>query len=68
MDEELSVALISSTPSTAEAADSETAVAPATESATGTNIFWGVPAFGAAVMRGERMERTVIVEVFGYGS
>jgi hypothetical protein len=34
---------------------------------TGTNVFWGEAVFAAAVMRGERMERTAQVEVFGYG-
>jgi hypothetical protein len=33
----------------------------------GTNIFWGEPSFAPSVMRGERLERTAQVEVFGYG-
>jgi hypothetical protein len=33
----------------------------------GTNIFWGEPTFAPLVMRGERLERTAHVEVFGYG-
>ena len=33
---------------------------------TGTNVFWGDVKFKPAVMRGERMERTAEVEVFGY--
>ena len=31
-------------------------------------VFWGEVTFGAAVMRGERMERTAEIEVFTYGS
>lgn len=38
-----------------------------TQTATGTNIFWGDPAFQSAVMRGERMERVASIEVFHYG-
>jgi len=38
-----------------------------TETATGTNVFWGDVLFKPAVMRGERMERTAEVEVFSYG-
>jgi len=38
-----------------------------TETATGTNVFWGDALFKPAVMRGERMERTAEVEVFCYG-
>ena len=38
-----------------------------TETATGTNVFWGDVSFEAVVMRGERMERTAEVEVFSYG-
>jgi len=32
----------------------------------GTNVFWGDLAFGAAVVAGERLERTAAVTVFGY--
>ena len=32
----------------------------------GGNVFWGDAVFKPAVMRGERMERTAEVEVFGY--
>jgi hypothetical protein len=32
----------------------------------GTRVFWGDLAFGPAVIRSERMERTATVEVFGY--
>ena len=38
-----------------------------TQSATGTNVFWGDVSFKPAVLRGERMERTAEVEVFSYG-
>jgi hypothetical protein len=38
-----------------------------TETATGTNVFWGDVSFKPVVMRGERMERTAEVEVFSYG-
>lgn len=31
-----------------------------------TNVFWGEPVFGAASAIGERLERTVTVEVFAY--
>jgi hypothetical protein len=34
---------------------------------TGTQVFWGDAAFGAVVERGERLERSALVEVFGYG-
>ena len=33
----------------------------------GTNVFWSEAVFVPVVMRGERMERTAQVEVFGYG-
>lgn len=32
----------------------------------GTYIFWGDPVFGKASLKAERMERTAVVEVFGY--
>jgi hypothetical protein len=38
-----------------------------TETATGTNVFWGDVSFKPAVMKGERMERIAEVEVFSYG-
>ena len=38
----------------------------AAETSTGTNVFWGDVRFGAVVMRGERLERTAEIEVFGY--
>ena len=34
--------------------------------ADGTNVFWGDPVAGPAVMKAERTERVVSVEVFGY--
>jgi len=34
--------------------------------AMGTNVFWADPVFGAAATVGERLERTVTVEVFAY--
>ena len=37
-----------------------------TQTALGTSIFWSDGVFGATVERGERLERTVTVEVFGY--
>lgn len=53
MDEELSKAL-GAEPRSAAKAD-------------GTRVFWGACSYAAAVMRGERMERTATVEVYGYG-
>lgn len=38
-----------------------------TATATGWNVFWSGLTFGPVKTRGERMERTVRVEVFGYG-
>ncbi len=35
-------------------------------SPTGSNIFWSDPRFAAVKVRGERLERTAHVEVFGY--
>jgi hypothetical protein len=32
----------------------------------GTNVFWGDVAFGAAVSKGERLERVATVEVYSY--
>ena len=32
-----------------------------------SNIFWTQPTFGALIPRGERLERTAQLEVFGYG-
>lgn len=37
-----------------------------TAAATGGNVFWGDLVLKPAVMRGERMERTAEIEVFGY--
>ena len=37
-----------------------------TEVALGGNVFWGDAVFKPVVMRGERMERTAEIEVFGY--
>jgi hypothetical protein len=34
---------------------------------TGSNIFWSEAVFGPSVMKGERLERMVQIEVFGYG-
>ncbi len=34
--------------------------------AMGTNVFWGDVAFGAAVVKGKRLERVATVEVFCY--
>ena len=38
-----------------------------TSTATGSNVFWSDADFGSVVTRGERLERTAQVEVFGYG-
>jgi len=35
--------------------------------ATGSNVFWSEAVFAPAVIKGERLERTAQVEVFGYG-
>lgn len=37
-----------------------------TQTALGTSIFWSDGVFGVSAERGERLERTVTVEVFGY--
>jgi hypothetical protein len=68
MDAEL-VTAISAAPQSASAlAIAEVAGGGAsTQTATGTNVFWGDVSFKPAVMRGERMERTAEVEVFSYG-
>ncbi len=39
----------------------------ATQTMTGTRVFWGDVTSKPAVMRGERMERTAEVEVYSYG-
>jgi len=38
-----------------------------TATPTGENIFWSEPVFASPTLRGERIERTATVEVFGYG-
>lgn len=38
----------------------------AAATSTGTNVFWVDPVFGAVSAKGERLERTVTVEVFAY--
>jgi hypothetical protein len=38
-----------------------------TQAATGSNVFWSPAIFAPPVMRGERLERTAQIEVFGYG-
>jgi hypothetical protein len=35
---------------------------------TGQNIFWSDPVFAPIAIRGERLERTATLEVFGYGN
>jgi hypothetical protein len=68
MDAELSAAVSLQPQSTPRLTVSEIAGGGAsTETATGTNVFWGDAAFRPAVMRGERMERSAEIEVFCYG-
>ncbi len=67
MDSELMAAVGMSPQSAAAVMVSEAAGGGAsTATVTGTNVFWGDVLFKPAVMRGERMERTAEVEVFGY--
>jgi len=68
MDEELAAALGGAPQSACSLAVAAIAGGGAsTETATGTNVFWGDVSFKAAAMRGERMERRAEVEVFSYG-
>ena len=62
MDAELSSALTAAPQTAAKISYSSTA-APA---ALATNIFWGDPVFGPAIITGERVERVATVEVFCY--
>jgi hypothetical protein len=68
MDQELNTALSMPPASTPKSAFAEPADGSATATPTGTHIFWGALVLSAAAMRGERMERTATIEVFGYGS
>ena len=45
---------------------SEAVAGSAAQAASGTSIFWSDVQFGPVVVRGERLERTATVEVFGY--
>jgi len=67
MDDELSAALTEAPMRAAAVEYAEIAgggVANAT--ATGSNVFWTEPVFAPLALRGERLERTATVEVFGY--
>jgi hypothetical protein len=68
MDDELFAALKTAPRASAGQMVSEAVAGLATVTVTGTNIFWGELAYAPAVMRGERMERTATIEVYGYGS
>jgi hypothetical protein len=68
MDAELASALATPPQNAAAMAVAEIGVGGSSSSTpTGTNIFWSEPAFAPTVMRGERLERTAQLEVFGYG-
>lgn len=66
MDAELLAAVNTSPQNVAGFTISENAGVGTTQSATGTQVFWGDVVFGPAALRGERIERTASVEVCGY--
>ncbi len=66
MDEELRAAVNGSPQSVDGFSVSEAVAGAAVDSPTGTRVFWSDVSFGGVVMRGERLERTASVEVFGY--
>lgn len=65
MDSELGAAL-SLVPMSADCVSLAEAGGATVTTATGTRVFWSDVAFGPAVIRGARMERTATVEVMGY--
>lgn len=67
MDAELATALTAAPGNTPAIAVAEVPGGGAsTTTPTGSNAFWGDPVFAPATSRGERLERTVQLEVFGY--
>jgi hypothetical protein len=62
MDAELASALAATPRSTAKFSYTASAAPAAMQ----TSVFWGEPAFAAAVVTGERLERVATVEVFSY--
>ena len=66
MDGELRAAVTAAPQNAAAFEVSEAVAGAAVEAASGARIFWGDCVFGVAAMKGERMERTATVEVFGY--
>ena len=65
MDAEL-LAAVNLSPQNAAVNDVSEGAAGAVNTATGARVFWSDAALGTAVMRGERVERTATLEVFGY--
>lgn len=59
MDQELAAALTTAPQNAAKVSYTSTGAAP-----DATNIFWGDPVFGAAIITDERLERIATVEVF----
>ena len=66
LDAELMQALAAAPQSAAAVTVSEAVAGAAVASLAGTRVFWGDPVLGDAVLRGERVERTATVEVYGY--
>jgi hypothetical protein len=68
MDAELATALTTwPLNATAEAIAEISGGGASTTTALASNIFWSEATFAPAVARGERLERTAQLEVFGYG-
>jgi hypothetical protein len=65
MDAELATALATE-PQTVAKRNYSDANAGVAATVMGTNIFWADPVFGAATTLGERLQRTVTVQVFAY--
>ncbi len=66
MDAELVRAVCASPQNAALVSVTEAVAGAAAETATGTQVFWGDVVLGDAVLRGERLERTAAMEVYGY--
>ena len=66
LDAELIAALGTAPSNVAAVTVSEALAGAATLIPTGTQVFWSDLALGDATMRGERMERTASLEVYGY--
>ena len=66
MDAELIAALATAPGNAAAVTVSEAVEGAATLTLAGTQVFWSDVRLGGAALRGERMERTATVEVYGY--